>query len=328
MAAGVSRDPGHLSQAMRTPWRGRERTLASTVLCPWLILAAFAGGAEAQAPQAFRISVNVDLVVLNATVSDGKGRVASDLREPDFEIYEDRVRQSIRLFRHEDIPVTVGLVVDHSGSMKPKLADVTAAARSFVRSSSPEDQMFVVNFNEHVTLGLPAAIHFTTRSDELGLAISEVPAVGQTALYDAIIVALERLKTGERDKKVLIVISDGGDNASANSLAAVLRMAEASNALIYTIGVFDEDDSDRNPGVLKRLAHATGGDAYFPHELDEVVSICERIARDIRNQYTLGYVSSNVTQPGTYRTIKVVAQAAGKKNLLVRTRAGYIVGAK
>jgi Ca-activated chloride channel homolog len=304
--------------------RRRERVIANTIAPLLLILTAAAGVAKAQTPQSFRISVNVDLVVLNATVSDGKGQVASDLREQDFEIYEDRVRQSIRFFRHEDIPVTVGLVVDHSGSMKRKLADVTAAARTFVQSSSPEDQMFVVNFNERVTLGLPAAIRFTNRSDELALAISDIPAAGQTALYDAIVQALERLKAGERDKKVLIVISDGGDNASANSLADALRMAEETSALIYAIGVFDEDDPDKNPGVLKRFAKATGGEAFFPGELDEVVSICERIAKDIRNQYTLGYTSSNVTQPGTFRAIKVVAQAAGKKKLLVRTRAGYI----
>src|SRR5205085_8494909 len=124
----------------------------------------------------------------------------------------DGIRQSVRLFRHEDIPVTVGLVVDHSGSMRPKLSDVVAAARTFVLSSSPEDQMFVVNFNEKVTMGLPDALAFTNRSEELERAISRTPAAGMTALYDAVIAARERLKTGSREKKVLIVISDGGDN--------------------------------------------------------------------------------------------------------------------
>ena len=118
-------------------------------------------------PQTYQLSVNVDLVVLNATVRDQKGRVAADLREQDFEVFEDGVRQSIRLFRHEDIPVTVGLVIDHSGSMRPKLASVIAAARTFIQSSSPDDQMFVVNFNENVTLGLPAAMPFTNRPEEL-----------------------------------------------------------------------------------------------------------------------------------------------------------------
>lgn len=133
---------------------------------------------DRQAPQPYQISVNVDLVVLNATVRDQKGQSASNLREQDFEVYEDGVRQSIRLFRHEDIPVTVGLIVDHSGSMRLKLPDVIAAARTFVQSSSPEDQMFVVNFNEKVTLGLPRAIAFTNRADELARAISSSPATG------------------------------------------------------------------------------------------------------------------------------------------------------
>src|SRR5205823_6794325 len=124
--------------------------------------------------------------------------------------------------------------------------------------------------------------------------------------------------------KALIVISDGGDNASAHKLAEVLKMAEQSSALVYTIGIFDEENRDRNPKVLRRLARATGGEAFFPGQLHEVVAICERIARDIRNQYTLGYVSSNAAQPGAYRAIRVVARATGKGKLLVRTRSGYI----
>ncbi|HUI59262.1 MAG TPA: VWA domain-containing protein, partial [Steroidobacteraceae bacterium] len=181
-----------------------------------LLLLGFVAGAEGQETPPYQISVNVDLVVLHATVRDRKGGFASDLREGDFGVYEDGVRQSIRLFRHEDLPVTVGLVVDHSGSMHRKLADVIAAARTFVRSSNPEDEMFVVNFNEHVTLGLPVAIRFTNRIDELEAAVLRAPAMGQTALYDAVVESLERLRSGGRDKKVLIVISDGGDNASAH----------------------------------------------------------------------------------------------------------------
>jgi len=175
-----------------------------------------------------------------------KAGFASDLREQDFEVYEDGVRQPIRVFRHEDIPVTVGLVVDHSGSMRRKLTDVIAAARTFARSSNQEDQMFVVNFNEHVSLMGPPG-RFTNRSEELELAISSSPTIGMTALYDAVVKARERLQAGTRDKKVLIVISDGGDNASAHSLADVLKGAEQSSALVYTIGIFDEADPDRNP---------------------------------------------------------------------------------
>lgn len=283
---------------------------------------------EAQDPESYRIAVNVDLVVLHATVRDRKGRVASDLREQDFEIYEDGARQSIRLFQHEDVPVTVGLIVDHSRSMRPKLAQVTAAARTFVQLSNAEDQMFVVNFNESVSLGLPDAIPFTNRSSELEYAIENAPAAGMTALYDAVIAGLEQLRVSSRDKKVLLVLSDGGDNASAHGLADVLKMAEMSSAIIYTIGLFDGDDPDRNPRVLKRLAAETGGEAFFPDELSAVVAVCESIARDIRSQYTMGYVSTNVTPKAVYRGIRVVARMADRGKLFVRTRAGYIANAE
>jgi Ca-activated chloride channel family protein len=292
-----------------------------------LLLIGLAGASEAQVPQPFRISVNVDLVVLSVTVRDREGRFVPDLREQDFEIREGGVRQSIRLFRHEDLPVTVGLVVDHSGSMRRKLTDVIAAVRTFVQSSSPDDEMFVVNFNEKVTLGLPDAQRLSNRPEELAQAISNTPAAGQTALYDAVVTAQERLKASPREKKVLIVISDGGDNASAHSLAEVLKTAEQSSTVVYSIGIFDATDPDRNPGVLKRLASETGGEAFFPGQPDQVVSICERIARDIRSQYTLGYVPSNPAQPGTYRRIRVAARATDQPKLFVRTRSGYIGGA-
>jgi len=303
-----------------------DRQYVNALALPLLLMAGVTGDAEPQAVQPFRISVNVHLVLLNATVRDAKGRFASDLGEQDFQVYEDGIRQSVRLFRHEDIPVTVGLVVDHSGSMRSKLSDVIGAARTFVQSSSPEDQMFVVNFNEKVTLGLPDNIPLTNRPEELSSAIANAPARGMTALYDAMVVARKRLQTGTREKKVLIVISDGGDNASTHTLAEVLKMAEQSNVLVYTVGIFDDEDADKNPDVLRRLAAATGGEAYFPRQYNEVVTICERIARDIRNQYTIGYVSTSAARPGAYRRIRVAAGAAGYGKLSVRARAGYIVG--
>lgn len=319
----------------RTRWCSRERRAARALaIIPLLLLSIAVGDAAGQAPPSidgqppppYQILVNVDLVVLHATVRDRDGRFASGLRERDFEFYEDGIRQSVRIFRHEDIPVTVGLVVDHSGSMRGKLAEVVAAARTFVQYSNPEDQMFVVNFNENVTFGLPDAIRLTNRSDELARTIADTPATGQTAPYDAVLKALERLQTGTRGKKVLIVISDGGDNASAHRLAEVLKKAGQSSALVYTIGIYDEQDPDRNPDLLRRLARTTGGEAFFPDHLNEAVAIRERIARDIRNQYTLGYVSSNAPRPGAYRVIRLAARVTGKGILLVRTRAGYIAG--
>ena len=310
------------------------RIYINTVALPLLLLIAAVGVAEpqspppleAQGPPAYQISVNVDLVVLNAIVRDGKGRFASDLREQDFEVYENGLRQTIRLFRHEDIPVTVGLVVDHSGSMRPKIADVIAAARTFVQSSSPDDQMFVVNFNEKVTLGLPDNLPFSNRPEDLGSAIANTPTRGMTALYDAVFEARNRLQTGGPEKKVLVVISDGGDNASAHTLADVLKMAGRSTTLVYTIGIFDESDPDRNPDVLRRLAGVTGGEAFFPSEYSEVVAICQRIARDIRHQYTIGYHSTSAALPGAYLSIHVAAGAPGHGKLSVRARSGYIAG--
>jgi Ca-activated chloride channel family protein len=304
VAAGVPGDPGVLNPIA-----------LATVLCLAL--------PECAQPQ---ISVNVDLVVLQATVRDRGNHVVSDLHEQDFEVYEDGVRQALTVFRHEDVPVTVGLIVDHSGSMRPKLTDVVEAARRFARSSNPEDQMFVVNFNENVTLGLPRGISLTNQPGELERAIGNTPATGQTALYDAVVEGLERCRAGGPEKKVLIVISDGGDNRSAVGLSDVLRKAAKSSASVYTVGIFTPEDPDRNPDVLRRLARATGGEAYFPGQFNEVVEICERIARDIRHQYTIGYVSSNPAPAGASRAIRVVARQAGKRGLSVLTRSSYIPG--
>ena len=284
-----------------------------------------AGGALQE--DAFRISVDVDLVALQATVRDRAGHTAMELGQRDFEVFEDGAPQRIRLFRHQDTPVTVGLVIDHSGSMRVKLADVTAGARAFVRSSNSKDQMFVVNFNETVTLGLPLGMHFSDSAEQLGGAIWGSPAIGTTALYDAIVEALKRLQEGNSDKKVLLVISDGGDNASQATLDRVLKLAEQSSAMIYTIGIFDPLDPDKNPKVLRRLARESGGEAFFPAVQSDTVEICERIARDIRDQYTIGYSSASAKQAGTYHKVRVAVRPQADVKLSVRTRVGYRVPA-
>jgi Ca-activated chloride channel homolog len=271
----------------------------------------------------YTIRVSVDMVVLNATVRNRKGTPVSGLGKGDFQVYEDGILQEIKHFSHEDIPVTVGLVVDNSGSMRPKRPEVIAAALAFARSSNPQDQMFVINFNEHVSFGLPFSTPFTDQAAQLQVALSRITANGETALYDAVAVALEHLKKGNRDKKVLIVISDGADNASQHNLAQIMATAEQSDAIIYALGLFEPDDPDRNPHVLQQLAKATGGEAFLPKTLEEVTPICERIARDIRNQYTIAYVPTNRQQDGTHRAIQVKAEAAGRGRLVVRTRTGY-----
>ena len=319
-------------------WQSRvaNRDMAKTIAFPLLLLCALASYAGDQVPPAapehgaesLRISVDVSLVVLHATVTNRQGAFVSNLGAQDFEVRENGVPQTISLFMNEDVPVTVGLVIDHSTTMRPKLAEVSAAARTFVRSSNREDEMFVVNFNEKVSLGLPVAVRFTNSTPQLEEAIGASQAGGQTALYDAVAKALEELHAGSRDRKVLIVVSDGGDNASARNLDAVMKLAGQSSAVIYTLGLFDEDDPDRNPGVLKSLARATGGEAFVPKQLNEVVAICERIARDIRHQYTIGYVPVNPARDGSYRSIRLAARTNGREKLSVRTRTGYIAGSE
>jgi Ca-activated chloride channel homolog len=270
----------------------------------------------------FQIAVKVNLVVLHATVRDASGQAAHGLRSQDFNIYEDGVLQQIRLFRHEDTPVAVGLVIDHSGSMQSKLPEVIVAAQTFVRSSRADDEMFVINFNEKVTEPLLMG----NRIEGLASAILRTPPAGMTALYDATVAGFERLQTARLEKRALIVISDGGDNASVRRKDDVMQAAAQSTALVYTIGIFDSTDPDRNPRVLRDLARATGGEAYFPATQKDIVPICETIARDIRNQYTLGYNSSNTGPKPGYRRIRVTARpAASDMKLTVRARAGYAI---
>jgi Ca-activated chloride channel homolog len=311
-------------------WLAEKRRWAGALAFAVVVLAALQSVAGQESTPATngedpRISVDVNLVVLHATVSDPHGHPIAGLQQRDFEVYEDGDPQTIRLFANEDVPVNAGLVVDHSGSMRRKLAEVSAAARTFAELSNPDDRMFVVNFNEHVSLGLPKGTSFTGSSAELELAIARAPATGKTALYDGIAEALDKLPAGGLDKKVLIIISDGGDNASTHTLAQVLKLAEQSSAIIYTIGVYDDDDPDRNPKVLRTLANATGGIPFVSGDIRELAALCTRIAHDIRSQYTIGYAPNQPGQPGDFRTIRVAAKSARHGKLSVRARAGYLV---
>ena len=273
----------------------------------------------------FTLKMKVNLVILSATVLDRHNTPVSGLDKGDFQVHENGKLQQIMQFSHDDIPVTAGILVDNSGSMGPKRDDVIAAAMAFARSSNPQDQMFVVNFNDSVSFGLPPGEPFTDRQEELQLALSRIKTIGQTSPYDGIVAALDHVHQGSRDKKVLVLISDGGDNVSKHSLAQVLGMAKQTTAIIYAIGIFDEQDGDQNPGVLRRLAGETGGEAFFPESSKEVPTICEEIAHDIRSQYTLAYVPAIAADDGSYRTIEVRASAHGRGRLSVRTRAGYSV---
>ena len=271
----------------------------------------------------FTVSVNVEVVVLHPSVRDRKGTPVLGLSKENFQVFEDNVLQQIDVFSREDVPVTVGLLIDNSGSMGPKRAEVIAAALKFARSSNPNDEIFVINFNENVWLGLPDDVPFTGDITKLELALSGIKSDGKTALYDAVAAALKHMAKSNRDKRILIVVSDGGDNASHSSLDDTLVLAKRSDALIYAIGLFDPEDLEKNPNALKELAKVTGGEAFLPESLRELIPICEQIARDVRSQYTLAYKPTNIKQDGSYRATRVKARSPGGGNLVVRARAGY-----
>ena len=271
----------------------------------------------------FTISVDVDLVVFNVSVLDKDGHPVTGLKDKDFHVYEDGREQAIKIFQPEDTPATVGLLIDNSASMTNKFKDVISAGQAFIDASHPQDEMFIVNFNRKAWFSLPDSKPFTTDHAELRTALTQTRVEGTTALYDALKASIEHLKEGGRQRKALIVISDGGDNASATKLEDALRLAQQSSATIYCIGIYDTAQKDRNPAVLKRIAQVTGGEVYFPDSLGSLHSIWPRIASAIRGQYTIGYVSSNASHDGSYRKVKITA-AVKHKLLDVRTRPGYV----
>ena len=287
----------------------------------------------------YTINVDVNLVVLHATVVDKRGRMVNDLAPEDFRVYEDGALQKLSVFSHADIPVTMGIVIDDSGSMREKRAAVNAAALTFAKTSNPQDQVFVVNFNDVYYLDTPG--DFASNIEDLKNALDKIDSRGGTALYDAVYASLDHVKLGNRDKKTLLVITDGEDNASRYTFEELIRYAQKSDAVIYTIGLLGSEEpgglfkihggsAHRAAKILEKLAEATGGEAYFPKSLDDVQSTCEQIAHDIRNQYTLAYYPSNAKKDGTFRTVRIDAFANGSHTkLAVRTRPGYFApGAK
>ena len=268
------------------------------------------------------ISVRTDLVTLPVTVVDRHGAFVTGLRREDFTVYDSGERQTIQLFTSDDVPATIGLLIDSSGSMRGRRDEVTAAAAAFAAMSHPLDEFFTVNFNEAVWLGLPSPLAFTEDAQQLRAALSAAPAQGMTALYDALDRALVHLQRGTRDRKALIVVSDGGDNASSQTLDAVLERARRASAPIYSVTLVDPDDRDARPRVLKTLARDTGARAFTPKRADEVRSAFAQIAREIRSAYTIGFVPT-AAPGGGFRPVRVVADAGDGRQLLVRTRAGY-----
>ena len=273
---------------------------------------------------AFVFKAEVQEVILHATVLDDKQRLVTNLDKSAFSVYENGQLQTIKSFRHEDIPVAMGIVIDNSGSMREKRDKVNKAALNLVRASNPNDQVFVVNFNDEYYLDQD----FTGKIDKLKEALEKVESRGGTALYDALVASADHLKKNARlEKKVIFVVTDGEDNASRESLEQAVQRLQAENGpTVYAIGLLGEEKQRRARRALQEIATRTGGVAFLPRTLDEVDEISRSVAHDIRNQYTIGYQPTTPKSAGGYRAIHVDARARGYGKLTVRTRSGYYPG--
>jgi VWFA-related protein len=260
------------------------------------------------------------LVVLHASVADKHGKLLTNLKESAFKVFENGQPQQLKIFRREDVPVSLGLVIDDSGSMMTKRARVEAAALALVRESNPQDEVFIVNFNDDHYLDVP----FTDDIHKMEQGIAKIDSRGGTAMRDAISASLDYMKeNAKKDKKVLLIITDGNDNASNTSLEKVVGHSNQMETVIYAIGLFTEEEKHeaaKARRALNELTSTTGGLAFYPKEVSEVQSIASEIAHDIRSQYTIAY-SPTAPDDGSYRQIKVTVDGPGKP--VVRTRSGY-----
>src|SRR5271165_6316552 len=289
-----------------------------------------AAPAQQQSPAetgTYVIRQDVNEVLLHATVADDKQHIVTDLDRTAFSVFEDGKPQTIVSFRHEDIPVAMGIVIDNSGSMREKRAKVNQAALNLVRASNPQDEVFVVNFNDEYYLDQD----FTNDLLKLKEALEKIDAKGGTALYEAVVASAEHLKRDARlERKVLFVVTDGEDNASRETLEEAVKQLQVENGpSVYAIGILgDEEHPKRARKALEIIAQRTGGLAFFPTTLDGVDEISRQVARDIRNQYTIGYRPTNPRASGGFRSIRVEAKAKGHSKMMVRTKSGYYAGAQ
>jgi Ca-activated chloride channel family protein len=284
-------------------------------------------GAVTKTGDRYTYRSQVNEVTLSATVLDARRHLVTNLAPTNFAVYEDNQPQKITSFKREDIPVSIGIVVDNSGSMRTKRAAVTKAVLNLIQASNPQDEVFVVNFNDDPYLDQD----FTNKLSPLREALDRVDSRGGTALYDAVIASADHLAKGaKKEKKVLLVVTDGVDNESRESLESAIRKVQDDNGpTIYTIGILgDEPGIKRAKRALQSLSDQTGGVAFFPKDLMEVDEISQEVARDIRNQYSLTYKPTNPRSNGGYRKVKVEARAPGYKDLQVRTRDGYFADEK
>jgi VWFA-related protein len=258
---------------------------------------------------------------VSVRVTDNTGHPVSGLKKEDFELLVDGTPQPITVFAGEDAPVAAVILIDNSASIAPKGEEVLAAARAFARASNPQDEMAVVHFNQRVRLGLKPGTAFTGNIAELEEGIASFEPGGTTALYDAILFAQAQFRSASYGRRVLLIITDGGDNSSQARFSDALNAVGSDGVVLFAVGIFDPMDKDSNPRALAKLAKATGGLAYFPTDVAEVAAVCRQIAAEIRSQYTLGFAGA---EDGKFHNIKVVTKnhhEAGK--LDIRTRAGY-----
>ena len=285
------------------------------------------GGGTVDGQEAPIFKADSELVVLHVTVRDRNGAYVAGLPRDAFNIIEDGRAQTVRLLTDIDTPVTVGLLVDSSASMYPIRHLVIAGATAFAEASHPRDEIFALAFNEAVTPALLPSAPFTSNSTVLRAALERsVGGRGRTALYDAISIGVDYLSGGSRERKALIVLSDGGDNASRVTRDEAVRKAQASNAVIYTIAAVDTGSRDANPKLLRELAQASGGQWFRPERPREIADVLAQIARDIRHTYTVGYMPTNTARDGTFRNLRVVVTAPQGRPLVVRSRRGYVAG--
>ncbi len=266
-----------------------------------------------------------DLVVVHAMVEDGRGAAVPDLSASNFLVYEDNYPQTISFFSSADAPASIGLLIDNSTSMSSKRERVIAAVVGFAELSNPADEIFVLAFNENVhEAWAPRLLEESDLGDLRATLQRNIAARGKTALYDAIARGLERLSRGRHARQVLVIVSDGSDNASRTALDDMLGRTRSSNAMIYTVALTDPVDRDGDRNLLARIARATGGESFVPRETEEVPDAITHIARDIRATYTLGFVPTNQMRDGSLRKLRVVARHPDGRTLQVQTRGGYL----
>lgn len=266
-----------------------------------------------------------DLVVVHAMVEDGRGAAVPGLTADDFLVYEDNLPQKIGFFSSADAPASIGLLIDNSTSMASKRERVIAAAAQFAQLSNPDDEVFVLAFNEHVQDAWGPRVLQQSDLEDLRAALSRnISARGQTALYDAVTAGLDLLGGGKHTRQVLVIVSDGSDNASRDTVDSMLARINGSSAMIYTVALQDRVDGDGNPKLLRRLSTMTGGETFTPDRPDKMPGVLEHIARDIRATYTLGYAPTNESRDGTMRRLRVVARHPDGRRLKVQTRGGYL----